>query len=186
MAVRLEDVAGGAGDDRFDHAVLFGAGEDQRARGGASRPSCSIACTPELSETQVHQHDIGAYVDDEPEGSGRWRLRRRGRARQLSVSDSRAPRISCSSSTTTTVIGRGRSSSRVARASSGSVPDPPRRLVGRDLPQAGVPITRAGEDACGCSRADANSPEGPNRPPNQVRTGHIQHPAQRVICGGRV
>ena len=33
----LEDVAGSPGDDRFDHAVLLAAGEDEHARGGGEQ-----------------------------------------------------------------------------------------------------------------------------------------------------
>ncbi len=66
------DVAAGAGDDRFDHAVVFGAGEDQCAGGGGEQGELlDRVHARAVGKPEVHEHDVGADVNDEPDGVSR-------------------------------------------------------------------------------------------------------------------
>jgi hypothetical protein len=62
----LKYVAAGAGDDRFDDAVLFATGEDQHARSGREQSERFDRLHARHSgKLQIHQHDIRAHVDHE-------------------------------------------------------------------------------------------------------------------------
>ena len=59
----------GAGDDRLDDAVLLGAGEHEDARGGREqRELLDQLDAGNPRKSQVHQHDVGAQVDDDLDG----------------------------------------------------------------------------------------------------------------------
>jgi hypothetical protein len=62
----LEDVAAGAGHDRFDDAVLLAAGEHQHARGGREQAELGDRLdSGDPRQPQVHEHDVRVQVDHE-------------------------------------------------------------------------------------------------------------------------
>ena len=62
-------ITAGARDDRFHDAVLLGARQDQDPRGGREQPEpFDRLHARHAGEPDVHQHDVRAHVDHQPDG----------------------------------------------------------------------------------------------------------------------